>query len=235
MSGPYKRILLKISGEALAGDREFGLDPVALAAFASNIKEARNSGVEDGLVIGGGNIHRGAQAGVCSDRVVSDQMGMLATVINALAMKDALSNMGLDPYVMGAVEIAGVMDRFAAHKARKYLSSGCVVIFAAGTGSPFFTTDTTAALRALEIEADVLIKATKVNGIYDKDPVKYNDAEFFTHLSYDEVLGRNLKVMDAAAISLCRDNGLEVRVINIYDPENLRSLLRGDDIGSSVK
>ncbi len=234
MSLAYKRILLKLSGEVLAGKGGFGHDPQALAEFAGLIKRAHDAGAQVGLVIGGGNFHRGAQSGVCTNRVKSDQMGMLATVMNGLAMQDNLINLGLECLVMTAISMQGVTETFSATEAVKALDERKIVIFSGGTGCPFFTTDSAAALRALEIDADVMIKATKVDGVYDKDPVKHSDAVLFAELGYDEVLARNLKVMDAAAISLCRDNDLEVRVINVNVPGNLEKLLNGEVIGSKV-
>jgi len=231
----YKRILLKLSGEALAGERGYGFDPETLEAIASNVIDAIDMGVQVGVVIGGGNIFRGMNAKIASDRVSSDQMGMLATIMNALALKGTLEKMGRPVQVLSALGIPRVVETFVASKAIDYLDKGQAVIFAGGTGCPFFTTDTTAALRALEIQADVLIKATKVNGIYDKDPVKFPDAVFYPELDYDQVLSEKLGVMDSTAISLCRDNDLLVRVINIKDPDNLRRLLLGDEVGSKVR
>ena len=232
---PYKRILLKLSGEALGGAGGFGFDPEALGMIAGNVREAHAMGVQVGLVIGGGNFHRGATPGVCENRVTSDQMGMLATVINALAMQDVLKQMNVPAVAFSAVEMGPIAERFEAGKAVRALEAGQVAIFSGGNGCPFFTTDSAAALRALEIQAEVLIKATKVNGVYDRDPMKDKDAVFFAELDFDEVLSRNLKVMDAAAISLCRDNDLPIRVINIGDPANLKALLAGESVGSLVR
>jgi uridylate kinase len=231
----YKRILLKMSGEALAGDKGSGIDPETLASMARLIKDAHAAGAQIGVVVGGGNIFRGLEATVCSDRVNADHMGMLATVINAIAMQDALSTLSVPALVMSALEMPRVVETFVRDRAVEHLENGFVVIFAGGTGCPFFTTDTTAALRALEIEADVLIKATKVDGVYDKDPVKYLDACFFPVLTYDEALQRNLCVMDLTSITLCRDNNLEIRVINIKTPGSLEGLLKGDRVGSIVR
>jgi len=235
VSTKYKRILLKLSGEALAGDRRFGFDPDTLQAITANVIDALDLGIQVGIVIGGGNFFRGMDADIISDRVRADHMGMLATVINALALKDSLEKLGRNSKVFSAVDMPKVAQTFVASTAIDCLEKSQAVIFAGGTGCPFFTTDTTAALRALEIRADVLIKATKVNGVYDKDPVKYSDAVFYPELDYDQVLSMNLGVMDATAISLCRDNDLIVRVINIKDPENLKGLLSGRSIGSIVK
>jgi uridylate kinase len=232
---PYKRILLKLSGEALGGAGGFGFDPEALGMIAGNVRDAHAMGVQVGLVIGGGNFHRGAKPGVCENRVTSDQMGMLATVINALAMQDVLGSMGVPAVTFTAIDMGPIAEGFSAAKAISALEAGQVAIFAGGTGCPFFTTDSAAALRALEIQAEVLIKATKVNGVYDRDPMLDEAAVFFAELDFDEVLSRNLKVMDAAAISLCRDNELAIRVINIGDPANLKALLAGADVGSLVR
>jgi len=231
---PYSRILLKLSGEALGGEQGYGFDPATLDSIARGIADGVNLGVQMGIVVGGGNIFRGQDSAIASDRVNADQMGMLATYINALALKGSFERLGMKCTALGAVGVPGVVDRFNAGAARSLLAEGHVVVFAGGTGSPYFTTDTAAALRALEIRADSLVKATKVNGVYDRDPVKHADAVFFEELDYDQVLGLNLKVMDLTAISLCRDNGLEVRVINIREPENLVKLLRGEKIGSVV-
>ncbi|HVN72349.1 MAG TPA: UMP kinase [Desulfomonilia bacterium] len=231
----YRRILLKVSGEALAGGKGFGIDEAMLAGFVAPVKAAHDNGAQVGIVIGGGNIFRGISAGSMIDRVSADHMGMLATVINALAFKGALIAQGIECRVMSAIPMATMADPMVSEKAVRHLEKGRVVVFAGGTGSPFFTTDTTAALRALEINADVLIKATKVNGIYDKDPMKHKDAVFFPQLDFDTVLKMNLGVMDAAAISLCRDHNLEVRVINIFEHDSLARLLKGEEIGSVVR
>ncbi|MRR58850.1 MAG: UMP kinase [Deltaproteobacteria bacterium] len=235
MSIPYRRILLKLSGEALAGKQGFGFDAGTLDSMAQAVSEARQSGVQIGIVTGGGNIFRGQDSVIASDRVSADQMGMLATYMNALALKGSFEKAGVPCAVLGAVAIPTVVEGFHASKARDLLDQGNVVVFAGGTGNPFFTTDTAAALRALEIKADALIKATKVDGVYDKDPVKHVDAVFYPELDYDQVLQKNLQVMDLTAISLCRDNGLVVRVINIRDPRNLKKVLDGEAIGSVVR
>jgi uridylate kinase len=231
----YKRILLKLSGEALAGSKRFGIDKATLAAIASPVKDVLELGVQIGIVIGGGNIFRGIDAASGSNRVNADYMGMLATVINALAFKDALAENNVDSRVLSAIDMPQVTERHVSARALKHLEKGRVVIFAGGTGSPFFTTDTNAALRALEIGADVLIKATKVNGIYDRDPMKHDAAKFFPELDFDTVLRLNLGVMDATAVSLCRENNLEVRVINVFDGKNLLRLLNGEAVGSVVR
>lgn len=230
-----KRILLKLSGEALMGDGDYGISPVVIAAQAAEIKELLNLGVEIGLVIGGGNIFRGAglaQGGL--DRVTGDHMGMLATVMNALAMQDALEKIGCRVRVMTALEINQVAEPYIRRRAKRHLEKGRICIFAAGTGNPFFTTDTAASLRAIEIGAELLIKATKVDGVYSADPVKSPDAEFYPALSYDKVLADNLGVMDATAIVMCRDHGIPLRVLNIGHERALRRLVCGEEIGTLV-
>ena len=231
----YRRILLKLSGEALAGTQGFGIQADALKAMALSVKDACDSGAQVGVVLGGGNIFRGIQAGKDQNRARADSMGMLATVMNALAMQEALEGLGIPVCVMSAIEMPRVVETFVREKAVEHLEAGRVVIFAGGTGNPYFTTDSAAALRALEIGADVLIKATKVAGVYDKDPVKYADARFFPELDYDEALRSNLGVMDLTAITLCRDHNLEIRVINIREPGSVRKLLKGEAIGSLVR
>lgn len=230
----YRRILLKLSGEALAGAQGFGIQAEALAAMAGSVKDAYDSGAQVGVVLGGGNIFRGIQAGPDQNRARADYMGMLATIINALAMQEALEGLGVKTRVMSAIDMPRVAETFVRERAIEHLEAGQVVIFAGGTGNPYFTTDSAAALRALEIEADVLIKATKVTGVYDKDPVKHSDARFFPELDYDEALRNNLGVMDLTAITLCRDHNLEIRVINIKEPGSVRKLLNGEAIGSIV-
>lgn len=231
----YRRILLKLSGEALAGDKGFGIDPETLQGMAASIRDAYELGVQIGLVIGGGNIFRGQEASICADRVSADHMGMLATVINALAIKEELVRQGIPARVLSALEMPRVAQTFVRDHAVAGLNSKEVVIFAAGTGCPYFTTDTAAALRALEIGADVLIKATKVDGVYDRDPIKDKAAVFFPELTYDEALARGVAVMDATAITLCRDSSLEIRVINVKVPGNLKKLLSGESVGSVVR
>ncbi len=231
-----KRILLKLSGEALMGEDDFGINPQILHRVADEIAELVGAGVEIGLVIGGGNIFRGAglaQGGF--DRVRGDHMGMLATVMNSLAMQDALERAGVRAQVMSALAMPDVCEGFTAREARRRLSQGQVVILAAGTGNPYFTTDSAASLRAVEINADLMIKATKVNGVYSADPVKEPDAVFYPSLTYDQALAENLQVMDATAIVLCRDNGMPLRIMNINDPDALMRLMRGEAIGSLVE
>ncbi len=235
MQKKIKRILLKLSGEALSGKKDYGLDPEALSLMARCVKDACDHGAQVGVVIGGGNILRGAGSSVAADRVSADTMGMLATVINALALKDALDRIGIDARVLTALEMPKVAETMTKAHAVEHLNAGRVVIFGGGTGNPFFTTDTNAALRALEIEADLLIKATKVDGVYDKDPVKHKDAVFLSDIDYNEALSKNLGIMDATAIALCRENNLPIRVINIKVPGNVAKLVRGENIGSVVR
>ena len=232
----YRRVLLKLSGEALMGDEDYGIDPKVLNRLAREVIEARESGAEIALVIGGGNIFRGAGlAAGGMDRVTGDQMGMLATVINALAMQDALEKLGAKCRVMSAIKINDVCEDYIRRRAVRHLEKGRVCIFAAGVGSPYFTTDSGAALRAIEIGADLLLKATKVDGVYDKDPKKHADAVKLDDLSYDEVIARDLQVMDTAAFALCRDAGLPLRIFDMAQPGVLLRILRGEDIGTLVE
>ncbi|HEX9876534.1 MAG TPA: UMP kinase [Gammaproteobacteria bacterium] len=234
-SPAYQRILLKLSGEALLGSREYGIDPPVIERVAIEIAEVVALGVEVGLVIGGGNIFRGAglaEAGM--DRVTGDQMGMLATVINALALQDALERQGILARVMSALQIHEVCEDYIRRRAIRHLEKGRVVIFAAGTGNPFFTTDTAASLRAIEIGADVLFKATKVDGVYSADPLKVPDAVRYEGLSFDQVLAENLKVMDATAIVMCRENDLPLIVFNLNNAGDLLRLVKGEILGTAV-
>jgi len=231
----YQRVLLKLSGEALMGSGNFGIDPSILNRLAAEIKEAILAGVQVGLVIGGGNLFRGAglaQAGL--DRVTGDHMGMLATVMNALAMQAALVQVEVDARVMSALRMGQVCEDFSRRRAVRHLEKGRVVIFAAGTGNPFFTTDSAASLRAIEVGADLMLKATKVDGVYSKDPVAYPDAKQYRTLSYDEVLARKLMVMDAAAVVLCRDHQMPLRVFNMNDAGALKRILQGEPLGTLV-
>ena len=231
----YKKILLKLSGEALMGDQEFGISSDVITSYAKQIKEIVDLGVEVSIVIGGGNIFRGisgAAQGV--DRVTGDHMGMLATVINSLALQNSIENLGVPTRVQTAIEMPKVAEPFIKRRAQRHLEKGRVVIFGAGTGNPYFTTDTAAALRAIEMETDVVIKATKVDGIYDKDPVKYPDAKKYQTVTYNEVLAKDLKVMDATAISLCRENKLPIIVFNSLDEGNLKKVVMGEHIGTIV-
>ncbi|MBU0499621.1 MAG: UMP kinase [Gammaproteobacteria bacterium] len=231
----YRRILLKLSGEALMGEGDFGIDPGVIGRLAAEIADLAGAGVQIGLVIGGGNIFRGAglaQGGL--DRVRGDQMGMLATVMNALAMQDALEKQGVRTATLSAIPMETVCEGYSRRRAVELLDAGCIALFAAGTGNPFFTTDSAAGLRAIEIGADLLIKATKVNGVYSADPMKVADARFYPSLSYDQALSEGLGVMDSAAIILCRDHGMPLRVMNIYEHGAIMRLVRGEEIGSLV-
>ena len=231
-----RRILLKLSGEALMGKGDFGIDPEVMGRMAGEIRDLVSAGIQVGLVIGGGNIFRGAglaQGG--SDRVIGDQMGMLATVINSLAMQDTLTRIGMTARTLSAIPMEPVGEAYIRRNAVAYLERGEVVIMAAGTGNPFFTTDSAASLRAIEISADLLIKATKVDGIYSADPMQQADAEFYPRLSYDRVLSEGLQVMDATAIVLCRDHAMPLRVMNINHTGALLRLLHGEQIGSLVE
>lgn len=231
----HRRVLLKLSGEALMGGEDYGIDPKVLSRLAGEVREAHDAGAEVALVIGGGNIFRGAGlAAGGMDRVTGDHMGMLATVINALAMQDALEKYGLKARVMSAIKINSVCEDYIRRRAVRHLEKGRITIFAAGTGNPFFTTDSGAALRAIEIEADLLLKATKVDGIYDRDPKKHADAVRYDRLSYDEVISRNLQVMDTAAFALARDSKLPMRVFDIDEPGALLRILNGEAIGTLV-
>ncbi len=233
---PYGRVLLKLSGEALLGDTPYGISPEVIDDLAVEIKKVTEMNIQLGLVVGGGNIFRGvAGSAKGMDRAVADQMGMLATVMNALALQDSLMRQGVETRVLSAIELGRMTEHFVRARALKHLSLGRVVIFAAGTGNPFFTTDTAAALRALEINAEALLKATKVDGVYDKDPEKYEDAVKFDELTYQEVLEKDLRVMDAAAISLARDAGLPVVVFNMQVPSNIEKVLAGEKIGTTVR
>jgi len=231
----YRRILLKLSGEALMGEEGFGIDPKILDRMAQEIKELIEMGIQVGLVIGGGNLFRGAglaEAGM--NRVVGDQMGMLATVMNGLAMRDALHRAFVNTRLMSAIDLAGVCDRYNWAEAISLLKSGRVVIFSAGTGNPFFTTDSAACLRGIEIEADVVLKATKVDGIYSEDPVSNPDATLYSHLTYQEVLEKELKVMDLAAFTLARDHSMPLRVFNMNKPGALKSVIMGGVEGTTI-
>jgi uridylate kinase len=231
----YQRILLKLSGEALMGDQSFGIDEQVAVDVAQEIKKVYELGVEVAIVIGGGNIIRGLAASHRGlDRVTGDYMGMLATVINALALQDALEKAGVTTRVQTAIEIRDVAEPFIRRRAIRHLEKGRAVIFAAGTGNPFFTTDSAAALRANEIHAEVLLKATSVDGIYSADPEHDPDAEFLPRVTYQQVLERNLRVMDAAAISLCRDNGIPIVVFRLREPDNVKRVVCGESIGSLV-
>jgi uridylate kinase len=231
----YSRILVKLSGEALMGDGDYGIDPVVIKRIAGELHEIVQMGVQLAVVIGGGNIFRGAglaRAGM--DRVAADHMGMLATVMNALAMQDALESLGMHARVMSAIRINEVCEDYIRRRAVRHLEKGRVTVFAAGTGNPFFTTDTAAALRAIEINADVLLKATKVNGVFSDDPLRNPQARRYAHLTFDKVLADRLNVMDATAIVMCRDNRLPLRVFNLNNPGDLTRIVRGEDVGTAV-
>jgi uridylate kinase len=232
---PYKRVLVKLSGEALMGDGDYGIDPAVIKRIALELQELVAMGVKVAVVIGGGNIFRGAglaRAGM--DRVTGDHMGMLATVMNSLAMQDALESLGLHARVMSAIRINQVCEDYIRRRAIRHLEKDRVVIFAAGTGNPFFTTDTAASLRAIEINADLLLKATKVNGVYSDDPVKNPNATRYARLTFDKVLTDRLNVMDATAVVMCRDNRLPLRVFNLNNPGDLPRVVRGEDVGTLV-
>ena len=232
----YHRVLLKLSGEALMGGEDYGIDPKVIQRLAHEIIEAQAAGAEIALVIGGGNIFRGAGlAAGGMDRVTGDQMGMLATVINALAMQDALEKLGAKVRVMSALKINDVCEDYIRRRAIRHLEKGRITIFAAGTGNPFFTTDSGAALRAIEIGADLLLKATKVDGVYDADPKKNPDATRYERLTYDEVIGRDLQVMDTAAFALARDSDLPLRIFDMEQPGQLLRILKGEPIGTLVQ
>lgn len=232
----YRRVLLKLSGEALQGASSGGIDSATVGRFADELAAAAKEGVQIGLVVGGGNIFRGAEGAETGlDRPTGDYMGMLATVINALAIQAAVETRGVPTRVLSAIEMPPVAERYIRRRATRHLDKGRVVIFAAGTGNPFFTTDTAAALRANEIGAEVLLKATKVDGVYDADPKKDPGAKRFTTLGFTEVLSRNLRVMDATAISLCRENQLPVIVFDLTQPGNILKVLHGEPIGTLVK
>ena len=231
----YKRIMLKLSGESLAGDDGFGIDPAKATHVAERVKEVHEMGVDVAIVIGAGNLWRGRSgkhAGM--DRATADYMGMLATVMNALALMDAFERIEVMTRVQSAIEMRSVAEPYIRRRAIRHLEKGRVVIFGGGTGNPYFSTDTAAALRAMEIDADVLIKATKVNGVYDKDPNEHPDAKMFDHLTYIDTLNRRLEVMDSTAISLCMENKLPILVLNLWDESALPSVLRGEAVGTLV-
>jgi uridylate kinase len=232
----YKRILLKISGEFLAGDGDYGIDPPVIQQIAREIKEVKNLGVEVAIVIGGGNIFRGmAASSKGMDRASADYMGMLATVLNGLALQDALEKIGVFTRVQTAIEMREVAEPYIRRRAIRHLEKGRVVIFAAGTGNPFFTTDTTASLRAMEIGAEVILKATKVEGIFDADPMVDQKARKFEELTYFDVLKKQLKVMDATAISLCMDHGIPIIVFNLKKKGNIKRTVLGEKVGTKVR
>lgn len=231
----YKRILLKLSGESLMGDKGYGIDPKILDFFSSEIKKAHDLGVEIGIVIGGGNIYRGLNAddqGI--DRVTGDMMGMLATLMNSLALQNACEKKGMFTRLMSAIKMEEIAEPYIRRRAIRHLEKGRVIIFGAGTGHPYFSTDTAASLRAVEIEADAILKGTRVKGVFDSDPEKNPQAEFFNEISYIDVLKKNLRVMDLTAISLCRENSLPIIVFNMGEPNNLLKLVSGENVGTTV-
>jgi uridylate kinase len=231
----YSRILLKLSGEAMAGPASFGIDPERVRGLAGEIAAISGQGVEVGAVVGGGNIFRGiALAAKSMDRVTGDHMGMLATVINSLALQDALEQIGAKTRVMSAIEMHQVAEPYIRRRAIRHLEKGRIVIFAAGTSNPYFSTDTAATLRALEIKAQVIAKATKVDGVYDKDPMKYDDATMFQRISYTEVLTKSLGVMDSTSIAMCRDNGLPILVFNLNTHGNIMRMVSGEPVGTLI-
>lgn len=236
MKSKFKRVLLKLSGESLMGNQHYGIDPTVLDQFADDIGNARELGVEIAIVIGGGNIFRGISgAAKGMDRVQGDYMGMLATVINSMALQDALERKGIFTRLLTAIKMEQIAEPFIRRRAIRHLEKGRLVIFGAGTGNPYFTTDTAAALRAIEIEADVIIKGTRVDGIYDSDPEKNPDAVKLDSITYRDVLEKNLRVMDLTAITLCQDNKLPIMVFNMEEKGNFKKLLTGETIGSIVK
>lgn len=234
MSLKYKRILLKLSGEALAGDKGFGLNYDVITNICKSIKECADLGVQIAIVVGGGNFWRGRSSG-SMDRTRADHIGMLGTTMNALAVADVLESMGVDVRVQTAIAMQQVAEPYIRNKAVRHLEKGRVVIFGCGTGNPFFSTDTASTLRAAEIEADVIFKATMVDGIYDKDPNKYDDAVKFDELTFTDVLAKNLAVMDSTAASMCKDNSIPIVVFNLKDPNNIVKAAKGEIVGTTVK
>jgi uridylate kinase len=230
----YKRVVLKLSGEALAGERGFGLDAAKITEITAELAEIHALGVQIGLVVGGGNFFRGVEQAREMDRVSADNMGMLSTVINALALQDALERLGVQCRVMTAVFMNQIAEPYIRRRAVRHLEKGRVVIFAAGTGNPYFSTDTAASLRAMEIKADVLLKGTKVEGIYNADPVKVKDAVKYDEITYMQILQQGLKVMDLTAVSMCQDNSLPLIVFNMNQPGNIRRVVLGEKVGSLV-
>ncbi|NNK98124.1 MAG: UMP kinase [Xanthomonadales bacterium] len=231
----YQRILLKLSGEALLGDEDYGIDPAIIGRIALEVLDVINTGAQLAIVIGGGNIFRGAglaQSGI--DRVTGDHMGMLATLMNSLALQDALEKVGVDARVMSAVSVHAVCEDYIRRRATRHLEKSRVVIIAGGTGNPFFTTDTAAALRAIEVGADIVLKATKVDGVYSADPVLDENARMYESLSYDDVIEGKLRVMDTNAIVLCRDQGMPIRVFNVFGSGNLMNIVKGKSVGTII-
>lgn len=232
----YKRVLLKLSGEALAGDKSYGIDPATILKFCKEIKEVVELGTQLSMVIGAGNIFRGLAASEQGmDRVSADYMGMLGTAMNSLAVQDALEKLGMQTRVLSAITMKEVAEPYIRRRALRHLEKGRIVIFAAGTGNPFFTTDTAAALRAMESKSDAILKATRVDGVYDKDPVKHSDAVMFKDVTYDEALRRHLKIMDSTAISLAMDNNLPIIVFNLLEQGNIKRVVQGEPVGTIVQ
>lgn len=236
MSSPaFRRILLKLSGEVLAGEQGFGIDPKKATELANEVKSIYEMGVSIGLIIGAGNIFRGLQAATKGmDRVTGDYLGMLATIMNAISLQDALEKVGVETRTLSAITVTKIAEPYIRRRALRHMEKGRLVIIAGGTGNPYFTTDTAAALRATELHAEVLIKGTKVDGVYDKDPVVNSDAKRYKSISFNEVLSKNLRVMDLTAITLCKENALPIRVFNINNKGDLKRLLNGEDIGTTV-
>ena len=231
----YKRVLIKLSGEALMGDRQYGLEPNTIKTIAEEIKEVHDFNVQIALMVGGGNIFRGVEGTAAGmDRSLADYMGMLATLINALALQVALENQGLEVRVMSAINMIAIAEPYIRRRAIRHLEKGRIVIFAAGTGNPYFTTDMASALRAAEIEAEVILKATKVDGVYEKDPLQDKNAKKYDHLSYIEVLQKQLRIMDAAAVSLCMDNKIPIIVFNMVTPGNIKKAIWGESVGTKI-
>lgn len=236
MSSPvYRRILLKLSGEVLAGEQDFGIDPTKATELAKEIKSIHEMGVDITLIIGGGNIFRGMQAASKGmDRVTGDYLGMLATIMNAISVQDALEKNGVETRTLSAITVSQISEPYIRRRALRHLDKGRVVIVAGGTGNPYFTTDTAAALRATELKAQVLLKGTKVDGVFDKDPVVYSDAVRYNNVSFTEVLGKNLRVMDLTAITLCKENALPICVFNINNKGDLKRVVEGKNIGTNI-
>lgn len=237
MSSPaYRRILLKLSGEVLSGEQNFGIDPSKATQLANEIKSVREIGVEIGLIIGAGNIFRGIQAASKGmDRVTGDYLGMLATIMNAISVQDALEVVGVETRTLSAIKVSQIAEPYIRRRALRHLEKGRVVIVAGGTGNPYFTTDTAAALRATELKAEVLLKGTKVDGVYDKDPVVHSDAVRFDEISFKEVLNQNLRVMDLTAVTLCKENDLPIQVFDINRAGDLKQVVLGKNIGTTVR
>jgi len=236
MSSPvYRRILLKLSGEVLAGEQDFGIDPTKATQLANEIKSIHEMGVDIILIIGGGNIFRGLQAASKGmDRVTGDYLGMLATIMNAISLQDALEKTGVETRTLSAITVSQISEPYIRRRALRHLDKGRVVIVAGGTGNPYFTTDTAAALRATELKAQVLLKGTKVDGVFDKDPVVYSDAVRYNNVSFTEILGKNLRVMDLTAITLCKENALPICVFNINNKGDLKRIAEGKNIGTTI-